>query len=169
MPRPDRFLSLLSAAILVSACSGGGRGSPTCGIAALAGPSLITSQLTNARAVLTDPPRGLPDSLPALIILLKSRDTGVVIVSRDAAGKVSMLYRGVGFPQRGYGLLVVDDTSQRAMGVLTLDQEEPARHPPIGTIIGGSTALNLYGVRVDWAGVSNPRCPLFGGSANTTS
>jgi len=164
-----RWLAGLATALALSACSGGGRGSPTCGIAAIAGPSLITSQLSNARVVVTDPPRGLPDSLPTLIIQLKSRDTGVVIVSRDAAGRVSMLHRGAGFPQRGYGLLVVDDTSQRAMGVLILDQEEPAGHPAIGTIIGGSTALNLYGVRVDWANVSNPRCPLFGGPATTTS
>lgn len=164
-----RNVLLLTSAAFVAACSGGGRGSPTCGIAAIAGPSLITSQLANARAVVTDPPRGLPDSLPTLIIQPKSRDTGVVIVTRDAAGRVSMLYRGAGFPLRGYALLVVDDTSQRAMGVLILDQEEPARHPAIGTLIGGSTALNLYGVRVDWAGVSNPRCPLFGGSAAPAS
>ena len=78
-----------------------------------------------------------------------------------------MLYRGAGFPSRGYALLVVDDTSQRAMGVLIVDQEEPKRPPAIGTVIGGSTALNLYGVRVDWASVSNPRCPLFGGSPQT--
>jgi hypothetical protein len=158
-----RNLLLLLATVLLAACSGGGRGSPTCGIAAIAGPSLITSQLANARAVVTDPPRGLPDSLPTLIIQPKSRDTGVVIVTRDASGRVSMLYRGNGFPARGYALLVVDDTSQRAMGVLILDQEEPVRHPAIGTIIGGSTALSLFGVRVDWASVSNPRCPLFGG------
>ena len=163
MVRSSRLCFIVTAALLGSACSGGGRGSPTCGIAAIAGPSLITSQLANARAVVTDPPRGLPDSLPTLIIQPKSRDTGVVIVTRDASGRVSMLYRGVGFPSRGYALLVVDDTSQRAMGVLILDQEEPARHPAIGTVIGGSTALNLYGVRVDWASVSNPRCPLFGG------
>jgi len=163
------LLPFLSVAIVGAACSGGNRGSPTCGIAAIAGPSLITSQLANARAVLTDPPRGLPDSLATLIIQPKSRDTGLAIVSRDAAGRVSMLYRGAGFPPRGYALLVVDDTSQRAMGVLIVDQEEPLRHPAIGTVIGGSTVLNLYGVRVDWASVSNPRCPLFGGPATTTS
>jgi hypothetical protein len=156
---------LLVLAFTSLACGRGGNGSPTCGIAFLAGPSLITQQLTNARAVLTDPPRGLADSLPALVILQKTRDIGAMVVSRDAEGRVSMYYRGSGFPQRGYGLLVVDDTSQRAMGVLVLDQEEPEGHPAIGTIIGGSVALNLYGVRVDWASVSNPRCPLFGGSA----
>lgn len=160
---------LLLLALVVGACSRGSSGSPTCGIAAIAGPSLITSQLANARAVLTDPPRGLPDSLPALVIQLKSRDTGALVVGRDAEGRVSMQYRGQGFAAQGYALLVVDDTSQRAMGVLIVDQEEPQRHPVIGTVIGGSTVLNLYGVRVDWASVSNPRCPLFGGSATTTS
>jgi len=34
--------------------------------------------------------------------------------------------------------LVVDDTSQRAMGVMVVDQEEPAGHPAIGTIIAGA-------------------------------
>ena len=157
-------LLLLAAA----ACNRGTSGSPTCGIALLAGPALITSQLANARAVLTDPPRGVPDSLPALVIQQKN-DRGAVIVGRDAAGKISMQFRGPSFPSRGYGLLVVDDTSQRAMGVLILDQEEPAGHPSIGTIIGGGATLNLYGVRVDWASVNNPRCPLFGGPASQTS
>jgi hypothetical protein len=162
----NRLVPLLL--LVAAACNRGTSGSPTCGIALLAGPSLITSQLTNARAVLTDPPRGIPDSLPALVIQQKN-DRGAVIVGRDAEGKISMQFRGPAFPSRGYGLLVVDDTSQRAMGVLILDQEEPADHPAIGTIIGGGTTLNLYGVRVDWASVNNPRCALFGGPASQTS
>ena len=161
-----RLLPLLM--LVGAACTRGNSGSPTCGIALLAGPGLITSQLTNGRAVLTDPPRGIPDSLPALVIQQKN-DRGAVIVGRDAEGKVSMQFRGPSFPSRGYGLLVVDDTSQRAMGVLILDQEEPVNHPAIGTIIGAGTTLNLYGVRVDWASVNNSRCPLFGGPASQTS
>jgi hypothetical protein len=165
-----RLLPLLLGAFAFS-CGRGSGGSPTCGIALIAGPSLIASQLSNARAVLTDPPRGVPDSLPVRVIEQRAGSGGIgaVIVTRDAEGKVSMLYRGPGFPPRGYGLLVVDDTSQRAMGVLVLDQEEPQGPPVLGTVIGGSTALNLYGVRVDWASVSNPRCPLFGGPASSTS
>jgi hypothetical protein len=161
-----RLLPLLL--LVAAACNRGNSGSPTCGIALLAGPGLITSQLTNGRAILTDPPRGVPDSLPALVIQQKN-DRGAVIVGRDAEGKISMQFRGPAFPSRGYGLLVVDDTSQRAMGVMVLDQEEPQNHPAIGTIIGGGTTLNLYGVRVDWASVNNPRCPLFGGPASQTS
>jgi|SRR5258705_231433 len=159
---------LLVLALAVAACGRGSSGSPTCGIAFLAGPSLITQQLTNARAVLTDPPRGVPDSLPALVLLQKTRDIGAVLVGRDSEGRISMQYRGAGFPTRGYGLLVVDDTSQRAMGVMVLDRGDPKEQPAIGSIIGGSVALNLYGVRVDWASVSNPNCPLFG-SASTPS
>jgi hypothetical protein len=161
---------LIILALLVSACgrgAGSNSGSPTCGIAAIAGPALITSQLGNARAVLTDPPRGVPDSLPALVLQQKSRDFGAVIVTRDAAGKISMLYRGTGFPAHGYGLLVVDDTSQRAMGVLILDQEEPQHHATIGSIVGGGSLLSLYAVRVDWLSVSNSRCPLFGPPATS--
>lgn len=156
-----RRLAVWLPVLVLAACGRGGNGSPTCGIASLAGPSLITSQLSNARAVITDPPRGVPDSLPALVIQQRN-ERGAVLAGRDAEGKISMQYRGLSFPQRGYGLLVVDDTSQRAMGVLVLDQEEPQGRPAIGTIIGGSTVLNLFGVRVDWANVSNPRCPLFG-------
>jgi len=162
----ERLLPLVL--LVAAACTRGNSGSPTCGIALLAGPGLITSQQSNARAVLTDPPRGLPDSLPALVIQQKN-DRGAVIVGRDAEGKISMQFRGPSFPSRGYGLLVVDDTSQRAMGVIVLDQEEPLNHPAIGTIIGGGTTLNLYGVRVDWASVNNPRCPLFGGPASQTT
>lgn len=155
--------------VLLAACGRGG-GSPTCGIAMIAGPSLIKEHLSNARAVITDAPRGLPDSLPAIVI---QQRPGAVIAGLDAEQRISMQYRGPGFPPQGFGLLVVDDTSQRAMGVLIFEQQEPRQYPRIGTIIGGSTVLNLFGVRVDWASVSNPRCPLFGppasGTVSTTS
>lgn len=155
--------------MLLAACGRGG-GSPTCGIAMIAGPSLIKEHLSNARAVITDAPRGLPDSLPAIVI---QQRPGAVIAGLDAEQRISMQYRGPGFPPQGFGLLVVDDTSQRAMGVLIFEQQEPRQYPRIGTIIGGSTVLNLFGVRVDWASVSNPRCPLFGppasGTVSTTS
>src|SRR5258705_7213445 len=132
-------------------------------------PGLIISQLSNARSVLTEPRRGVPDSLPVLVSQPQKNDRGAVIVSRDAEGKISMQFRGPAFPARGYGLLVVDDSSQRAMGVMVVDQEEPAGHPAIGTIIGGSTPLNLYGVRVEGVSVNNPPCPFFCGPASQTS
>ena len=81
-------LCLIPLMLLAAACGrGGSSGSPTCGIAAIVSPGLIREQLMNARAVITDPPRGLPDSLPAIVI---SKSSGAVIVGRDAEQKISM-------------------------------------------------------------------------------
>jgi hypothetical protein len=158
-------LRLLALTVVVAACGGDASRSPACGLALIAGPTLIREQLLNARAVITDPPRGLPDSLPAMVI---QQQRASVRVGYDGDRRIVMGYEGPGFPTRGYGLLVVDDTSHRAVGVLIYESEEPKVLPHLGTITGGASALNLYGVRVDWASVSNPRCPLLGAPQPTT-
>ena len=145
---------------VLAACSGDASRSPACGLALIAAPTLIHQQLLNARAVITDPPRGLPELLPAMVIQQKQAE---VRVAYDASGHIVMGYQGPGFPTGpAWGLLVVDDTSQRAMGVLIFETTEPKDYPRLGTVTGASTAFQLYGVRVDWASVSNPRCPLLG-------
>lgn len=152
---------LLALTLVIAACSSDASRSPACGLALIAGPTLIREQLLTARAVITDAPRGLPDSLPAMVI---QQQKASVRVGYDAEGKtIVMEYAGPGFPTRGgYGLLVVDDTSHRAVGVLIYESEEPKDHPRLGTITGGAATLTLYGVRLDWASVSNPRCPILG-------
>ena len=147
--------------LVIASCTGDASRSPACGLAFIAAPTLIQQQLLNARAVITDAPRGLPDSLPAMVIQQRQARARV---GYDLQGKsIVMEYVGDSFPTRGgYGLLVVDDTSHRAVGVLIFESEEPKQHPHLGTITGGAATLNLYGVRVDWASVSSPRCPLLG-------
>jgi len=156
-----RFLALT---VFIAACGGDASRSPACGLAVIAAPALIEQQFHNPRAVITDAPRGLGDSLPAMVIQQKQ---GAVRVGYDAQGKaIVMEYVGDGFPARvGYGLLVVDDTSHRAVGVLVYEGVEPKDYPHLGTITGGAATLNLYGVRVDWASVSNPRCPILGAAS----
>ena len=156
-----RFLALTVSA---AACGGDASRSPACGLAVIAGPALIEQQFHNARAVITDPPRGLPDSLPAMVIQQRQ---ALVRVGYDAQGEsIVMEYVGDGFPTRtGYGLLVVDDTSHRTVGVLVYEGVEPKDYPHLGTITGGTATLNLYGVRVDWASVSNARCPILGAAS----
>ena len=154
------MISRGSLALLALACAGDAARSPACGLALIAGPTLIQQQLLNARALITEPPRGLPEQLPAMVIQQRQAS---VHVGYDPDQRIVMEYAGSGFPARtGYGLLVVDDTSQRAMGVLVFESQEPKDYPRLGTVTGGSTTLNLYGVRVDWASVNNPRCPLLG-------
>jgi len=148
-------------AVLVGACSGDASRSPACGLSFIASPALIREQLRNPRAIITDAPRGLPDSLPAMVIRQRQ---GAVRVVYDPEGKLLIMeYAGDSFPTRGgYGLLVVDDTSHRAVGVLFYDSEEPKDHPKLGTVTGGTATVLLYGVKVDWASVSNPKCPILG-------
>ena len=153
--------------LLVVACGGDRSRSPTCGLAALAGPSLIQQQLTVLPYVLTDAPRGLPGALPARVA--GRSEQGEVTVTY-AGQRLALSYQGPHFPPAPtdstvYALLVVDDSSQRAVGVLLYEgQRPPPAYPELGTVSGpgAGKTLPLYGVRVDWASVSNPRCPLLG-------
>jgi hypothetical protein len=154
-----------SLTLFVLSCGGDRSRSPTCGLAALAGPALIQQQLTVLPYVLSDAPRGLPASLPARIA--GTGQQSEVAVAYDGS-RLTMAYGGQNFPPfptdaTVYGLLVVDDSSQRAQGVLIYEgQRPPPSYPQIGTVTSGDKAIPLYGVRVDWASVSNPRCPLLG-------
>jgi hypothetical protein len=169
MPTAIRRLAALLplAAFAVAGCGAPSR-APVCGLAQIAGPTVIQQQLGNLRALITDAPRGLPGTLPAYVI--RAAVHGRVLVGYDG-GRLVMGFEGGPFPTfssdttQGYGLLVVDDTSQRAEGVLIYESPRPpADYPRLGVVSGGSTTLPLFGVRVDWASMSNPRCPLLGDS-----
>lgn len=155
------------------ACSGDRSGGPTCGLALVVGPTLIQQHTENPRAVLVDAPLGLPATLPARVA---GKSDGGDVHVRYESGRLVTRYQGDSFPARpGYGLLVVDDTSRRAMGVMIYDADVPrnADHARIGTVHGGGAtgdvAIPLFGVRVDWANVSNPRCPLLGRATSSAS
>lgn len=162
-------VQLRSATIVIvlaaAACGGPRNRSPVCGLAILAGPTIVQQQLNNARAILTDVPRGLPASLPARVG--GQADTGRVQIGYDR-GNLVMGYQGAGFPTRvgrdaGYGLLVVDDSTQRAMGVIVYESVQPPKdYPRLGQVSSADLVLPVFGVRVDWASVSNPHCPLLG-------
>jgi hypothetical protein len=86
--------------------------------------------------------------------------------------RLTMAYQGANFPPNVsdstvYGLLVVDDSTQRAEGVLLYEGQRPPKpYPQLGTVTGGDKTIPLFGVRVDWASVTNPRCPLLGAPAS---
>lgn len=154
-------------ASLAASCGGGDRSrAPTCGMAQLIGPSLIQEQLKRLPFALADAPRGLPASLPVRIAGTSLQTT---VRMSYARGALTMEFQGPGFPtasvsdSTAYALLVVDDSTQRAQGVLVYESHRPpATYPTIGTLTSGDRSVPLYGVRVDWASVSNPRCPLLG-------
>jgi len=160
------FVVTLSCLTPLLSCGGDRSRSPTCGMAQLIGPSLIQDRLRHLPFVLTDAPRGLPGTLPVRVVGTPQQSTVAVSYSK---GALTMEYRGAGFPAASvsdttaYGILVVDDSTQRAEGVLMYESHRPPEgYPSIGTLTGADRTIPLYGVRVDWANVSNPKCPLLG-------
>lgn len=160
------FRAVAALCVLSVACATDRSRSPACGLALVVGPSMILQQLRVPQMVLTGAPRGLPASLPARVV---GQAPARVDVSYDG-DRLAMTYQGAGFPPNpteryGYGLLVVDDTSQRVTGLLIYDAAEmPRDFPLLGAVTGDGKTLPVYGVRVDWASMSNPRCPLLGDS-----
>ena len=152
------------------ACSVDPRHSPVCGMALLVGPRLIFEQLSTARALLTEAPRGLPVTLPARVVggsdstfvsiasdrdhvLLEYHGGKLPIVTRDSTGRDSTVF----------GVLLVDDSTATVEGVLIFDRPRPpADYPQIGRLADGDRSVPFYGARVNWASVSNARCPLLG-------
>jgi len=159
-----RAIPFLLGAIALAACGTGRTGSPVCGLAMVVGPTVIQEQLADARMILPEAPRGLPQSLPARVA---GRAQGKVLVAYDQSRSLVLGFQGEGFPLAGaggYGLLVVDDTSSRVQGVVVYESPAPRDFPKLGTVVGGDATIPLFGVRVDWNGVSNPKCPLLGDS-----
>jgi hypothetical protein len=119
---------------------------------------MTLSFMPNEQARLTSPPGGLPGILPAKVV---GYGTSKVMVSDSPAGLV-MGYEGAGFPATpGFGILIVDDSSEVVRGVLILDKEPQEGMPKLGTISGATSTIPLYGLRVNWGSVSDMRCPMF--------
>lgn len=162
---PTTRLAAALALVFAVACSTDRRRSPVCGFELLAGPRLIQDRLNDARAILTDAPRGLPDVLPARVA--GQSDTARAIRG-TAQGQLALVYEGAYFPpgitdSTVYGLLVVDDSSERVIGLLVYEGLAPPKQfPRIGMVAHEAATVPLFGVRVNWANIYNPRCPLLG-------
>lgn len=168
MTSPRRTL-VVSIAIgwlfLTTACGGRSR-VPPCGLGTAAAPMVILQRL-EAGYALSEIPRGLPERLPARVI--NERAQGQVLVAYEGS-RLVLGYQGPGFPADtayAFGLLVVDDSTQSVPGVLIYGSSTvPRMRQSLGSVTGGNQMLGLYGVRVDWIEMNNPRCPLLG---DTTS
>lgn len=153
-----RALALLYV-LVAPACGGNPENSPSCGIASIAAASMILQSIQDLNRLVVDPPAELPNPLPARVV---GYGTASAVVGSGPEGLV-LGYQGPGFPKvPGFGLLLVDDSSEVVRGVLIYEPEAPPNRPQLGTISGTSSTLPLYGVRVHWPSVNTPRCPLFG-------
>jgi hypothetical protein len=153
-----RRLCPLLLTLFLPACQKSSENSAVCGFASIAGATMVLQYLPNEHARLTTPPGGLPSTLPARVV---GYGTSRALVTDSPNGLV-LGYEGSGFPATpGFGLLLVDDSSEVVRGILIYDKEVQQNVPKIGTISGSTSTIPLYGLRVNWPAVSDVRCPLF--------
>jgi len=141
---------------VVLGCSG--KSGYGCGIATVAGQSLLLEEFTRPGATLSTPPTRLPSGLPVRVALgpayrsvVGRTDTLLVVgVQGDlpAASRV------------GFGVLIVTPADE-AQGVLLYDGDPIQGAPRLGTVNAGDKNLPLIGLRLDLAKFQNPTCPIF--------
>lgn len=144
--------------LLLTACGGNPENSAACGFSFMAGASMILQQANSPAAFLSSPPRGLTGTVPARVV---GHGSAKALVGTGTQG-VILGYEGDGFPaQPGFGLVLVDDSSDMARGVLIYEPVPPMGYPTIGQISGGAAVFPLYATRVHWGAISDPKCPMF--------
>jgi len=159
MPTPCRPI-VLALLVLSPACAPRDpENSAVCGFAFIAGSSMVVQYLNNQHAMLQAVPPGLTGTLGARVV---GHGSGKAVVTAGKDG-VQAGFEGEGFPTKpGYGLVLVDDSSETVRGILILDQEVSGTPPvQLGTLTHGENSAPLYGVRVNWGSVSDPKCPLI--------
>jgi hypothetical protein len=163
-----RRVSLLALGVL--ACSVDPHHSPVCGMALLVGPRLILEQIGDAHALLTEAPRGLPATLPARVVggsdstfVRVSSERDLVVLDYQGGKLPVVTVDSTGRDSTVFGVLLVDDSTATVQGVLIFDRPRPPQdYPQIGRLADGERSVPFYGARVNWASVSNARCPLLG-------
>ena len=158
MIRPS--VSVLVALAAAACGSGADRGDPSCGLAAIAGPTALLNQFGVPRQTLGVPPDDLPERLvvrvvagPALPAVVGRADTSsdwIVGVQGEIPAST----------QPGYGVLVLN-TGGEAQGVMLYEGQPVEGAPRIGTVSAGSANLPLIGIQLDPGKVEDPRCPFF--------
>lgn len=147
-------------AVAACACAPDGPSPPACGIVLVGGPTVILQSFQNVSRVIIEVPPGLPASLPARSL---GHDQTDALVGYGEPGLV-IGYQGLGLPaEEGFGLLVQDDSTGVVHGVLIYGTTRPPDDfPTLGIVSDDARTVPLYGVRVNWHQISNPRCPLLG-------
>lgn len=153
----SRFLALAGLAV-VSGCSGTGSGNYGCGIAAVAGQSLILEEFTRPGKTLSKPPAEMSPALPVRIALgpvFKS-----VVGRADSQLVVGLEGSLPATPAVGFGVLIVNPEG-KAQGVLLYNGDPIQGAPRLGTVNAGDRNLPLIGLMTTIANFEDASCPIF--------
>jgi hypothetical protein len=143
------------AALVGCGPAGGGTG---CGIAALAGPTMLLEEFTKPGSTLSTMPSTMPEVLPVRVVaggaqrgLVGKTDTSWIIgVDGPLAAD----------PAPGFGVLLVDRAAG-PQGVLLYQGHPIPGAPKLGHVNLGEVNVPFIGLTTQAAGFQDPGCPLF--------
>jgi hypothetical protein len=154
----SRLTVALCAAPLLAAAACRPTGAPNCGIALMAGATVVLDQFSTPGQTLSTPPGSLPERLVAR---LAPGPAYPAIVGRIdsllAIGVEGTLPPNVAL---GYGVLMVDPAGG-ARGVLLYQGDPIGGAPLLGTVTMGAVERPLIGIRIPVAMYEDAGCPTF--------
>ena len=152
-----RMLVTLSI-LLLAGCDGQRQGSTACGIAALAGPTMLLSEFGVPGQTLSAAPSELPERLvarvaagPAYRAVVGRADTTWVI-------GVEGTFETDDMP--GFGVLILDQ-SATVVGVMLFAGDPLEGAPIIGEVSVADEMIPLIGIKLDRVRFEDPACPFF--------
>ncbi len=129
-----------------------------CGLAAMAGLSLVLEEFNRPGRALAAAPSTLPDSLPVRLALgpllgsvVGRNDTSLVVGVEGAIPPTHTI---------GFGVLV-QNPAGAAAGVILYEGQPIQGAPQLGIVNLGSKNVPLLGIRLDLGQFENPDCPTF--------
>ena len=151
-----RFLPLF---LILAACAGPRSGNYGCGIAAVAGQSLLIEEFTREGRVLGEPPSSVPEVSPGRMALGEAYRA---IVGRSDSVTLVIGVEGAmpATPVPGFGVLIVS-AEGATQGVLLYEGKPIQGAPELGTVSVGQRTLPLIGLRTDVAQFEDKSCPIF--------
>ncbi|HSE26662.1 MAG TPA: hypothetical protein VLA95_00425 [Gemmatimonadales bacterium] len=149
-------LLLPPALLLAAACAPSG--TPNCGIAHMAGATMVLDQFGTPNQTLSSVPPSLPERLVAR---LAAGPAYPAIVGRVdsllAIGVEGALPPNV---ELGYGVLLLDPEGT-ARGVMLFEGDPIGGAPVLGTVTMGTAAKPLLGLQLPTARYEDAACPAF--------
>ena len=130
-----------------------------CGLMMMESATRVMNRMPQVHTLLSTAPAELVgDTVPTRVI---GYQTGRAIGTPGEYGPV-LAYAGEGFPiEPGFGVVLVDDSTEVLHGVLVFDRPPGRGFTQIGTLTNGTRTIPLYGMRIHWESVNSEKCPLF--------
>lgn len=155
---PASITFLLSIGGLTIGCGGERPRATACGIAALAGPTMLLSEFGVPGQALAAPPRQLPEQMVARMAAGPAYRTVVGRVDTIWVVGVEGTIDAEDMP--GFGALVLDQ-SANALGVMLYAGDPLEGAPILGQVSIGNNMIPLIGIKLDPARFQDPACPFF--------